>query len=363
MWPYWTLFFFLTLPIILQVRAGALNQSGVQTSGWWVSIFVLLVLMIGLRHEVGGDWLNYIDYLETVADSILDVLVENDPAYALLNWFAAKLDLTVYFVNTVGAIFFAWGLLTFCRAQPLPFLALVVSVPYLITVVAMGYSRQGVAIGIVMLGLVSFDRGHILRAAIWLIFAATFHKSALILLPLTVLSGTQLGFFNVRRVITLIFVGIATTILYAFLLQDSVENLNVNYLEAQYQSSGAAVRIAMNALPATLFLIWRRRFDLLPAQRTLWTWIAVVALSFVVLLELSPSSTAVDRAGLYCIPLQMFVWARLPIALGKNGGVNGFFAVAVVGYSALVLFVWLFYAEYSWAWIPYQFYPLVWLQG
>ena len=75
----------------------------------------------------------------------------------MLNWLAARTELGPYFVNTVCAALFAWGLVVFCRAQPRPWLALVVAVPYLVTVVAMGYTRQGTAIGLAMLALPAGD--------------------------------------------------------------------------------------------------------------------------------------------------------------------------------------------------------------
>ena len=110
-----------------------------------------------------------------------------------------------------------------------------------------------------------------------------------------------------------------------------------------------------------VFLLLRKRFALEPAERIFWTWMAWGALGFVVLLYVSPSSTAVDRVALYWIPLQLFVWSRVPDALGRPGGVNVFWVYAVVGYSAAVHFVWLFFATHSHFWLPYQFYPWVWL--
>ena len=88
---------------------------------------------------------------------------------------------------------------------------------------------------------------------------------------------------------------------------------------------------------------------------------ALGALAFWGVLEWSPSSTAVDRVALYWIPLQLFVLSRLPDVLGRREGKNAFWVGLLVTFSAAVLFVWLSFAEMAYAWLPYQFYPWVWL--
>jgi hypothetical protein len=261
----------------------------------------------------------------------------------------------VYLINLLSAIIFSWGLVVFCRDQPRPWLTLVVAVPYLVTVVAMGYTRQGVAIGIAMVAMVALGMGRNIRFVLLIAFAALFHKSAIILVPMAILASTK------RRVITLVWVSVTSLILFALLLQESLGFLIYGYVESQYQSSGAAIRIAMNALPATLFLKFRSRFQLSKEQHSFWSWMSWSALLFIALLIVSPSSTAVDRVALYWIPLQLFVLSRLPNALGQLEGRNSVWVYIVVTYSVAVHFVWLFYADTAFAWLPYQFYPLVWL--
>lgn len=354
MLPYWFLFLYPAWMSITYLRPFKIHSKR-WADFWWLA-FVELTLAIGLRHEVGGDWENYVVLIEKLKDqSCFDALNQGDPAYSLLSWVAAQAGLGIYFVNTVCAAFFTWGLMAFCRAQSRPWLALVVAMPYLVIVVAMGYTRQGVAIGLVMLGLVALSDRNTLRFVIFVVVAATFHKSAVILLPLAVLAGTK------QRVWTAVLVAASTFLFYVLLLQASVETLKSGYLEAQYQSEGAGIRVAMNAVPAVLFLLFRRKFMMPQAERTFWTWMSLGALAFVVLLAVSPSSTAVDRVALYWIPLQMYVLSRLPNAIGKPNGSNGMWVYGVVAYSALVLFVWLFFAKTAFAWLPYQFYPLVWL--
>jgi hypothetical protein len=249
-------------------------------------------------------------------------------------------------------VLFSWGLVAFCRQQPRPWLALAVAVPYMVVVVAMGYSRQGEALGLAMLGLVGLARRNNLQFVLLVALAATFHKSAVLLVPLAVLAEPR------GRLWTGLWVGIAAVLLYWVLLADSVDALMAGYVEAQYQSEGAAVRIAMNAMPAALLLLLRKRVAWQQvAERNLWTMLALAALAAVVALLVSPSSTAVDRVALYLIPLQLFVFARLPDLLG-HGRDRRHWVVAVVLYYAAVLLVWLVFATHSQYWLPYRFYPL-----
>ena len=172
-------------------------------------------------------------------------------------------------------------------------------------------------------------------------------------MPLAVLAGTR------KKLWTAFWVGLSSVLFYVLLLQDSVDALTEGYIGAQYDSSGAAIRVAMNAVPAALFLWFRRRFVMPVADRIFWTWMSLGALAFVGLLVASPSSTAVDRVALYWIPLQLFVLSRLPDALGKPNGRNSILVRWVVAYGAAVLLVWLMFATHAQYWLPYQFYPWV----
>ncbi len=74
--------------------------------------------------------------------------------------------------------------------------------------------------------------------------------------------------------------------------------------------------------PATILLVWRRRFPFNLAQARLWFWTAVLSLVLLALVILSPATTAVDRIGLYLLPLQLVVFAHLPEVYGRPGRRN-----------------------------------------
>jgi len=188
----------------------------------------------------------------------------------------------------------------------------------------MGYTRQAVALGFALLGLAALGEGRTRAFILWIAIGATFHKSAVLLL-------------------------------YYLLLADASEALWQNYVEAQYESQGGLIRVLMNVVPALLLIAFRRRLVTDPQERRLWLWMAVFALLCLPLVPLA--STAVDRLALYLIPIQLFVFARIP-RLATTTQVRTPLVLAVVAYYAAVLYIWLHYAAHAEYWVPYQFMPL-----
>lgn len=356
MWPYWTMFLLPALFALVTRRHRVNRTTGlrsVKLDSAWLAATLVMSVLIGFRLQVGGDWFNYFKYLSAVEDLELDeVLKENDPGYQLLNWVSVQMDWGVFGVNLIGGTIFSMGLAVFCRSLPRPWLALAVAIPYMVIVVSMGYTRQAIALGLAMLGLVALQRKSTLWFVIWVVLGATFHKTAVLLLPIAALATTK------NRYWTVAWVGVVTLGAFALLLQESVDTLYAGYIEAEYQSEGALVRLLMNALPAVLILLWRHRFRFAEAEAALWQWFAIISLALLGLLLLSPSSTAVDRVGLYMLPLQLVVFAHFPDVFGRRGRRNSGLVASLLVYYAGVQFVWLNYASHAHAWVPYRFYPL-----
>lgn len=318
----------------------------------WPVVFVLITVMIGFRFDVGADWAAYQIHVDDLkGEPLVAIVWYGDLAYQLLNWLGSNVGGGVYFVNLICGALFAWGLAAFSRSQPRPWLALLLAVPYLVMVVAMGYSRQGVAIGLVMLAITKLQNGSVGRFVFWIAVAALFHKSALILMPFAVSAASR------YRFVKSIAVAISAGVMFVLLLQEQLDYFMYAYIEAEYGSSGALIRIAMNAIPAAIFLAFNKRFKIDPNIRGFWVWMAWFALLFVVILMLSPSTTAVDRVALYWIPLQIFVLSRLPDAFGSPGRRNPVWVASIVTYSATVMLGWLVFADMAHAWLPYRFYP------
>lgn len=360
MWPYW-LMFLIPAWVALGERAGQFtvgrneaSQLREQISWAWWGVIVGLTLLIGWRHEVGGDWFNYLEIFQSAfyASQFSDWWW-NDPGYRLLEWLSIQTGWGIYGVNLLAGALFSFGLVLFCRGLPRPWLALAVAVPYLVIILGMGYSRQGVALACVMAGLVALGNGRIASFVLWAVIGATFHKSAVLLLPMAALAASR------RRWVTVVWVTIVTSATYIFLLQDSVESLTNNYVDAEFQSEGALVRLTMNALPAVLFLWNYKRFAVKLTNWRLWLWFALASLVIFCLYFLTSSSTALDRVALYLLPLQLMVFSYLPEVFGRGEEGRGGWVRLVILYYFTVQFVWLNFANNAPAWLPYRWFPLI----
>jgi hypothetical protein len=214
----------------------------------------------------------------------------------------------------------------------------------------MGYTRQAAALGLIMAALPQYFRGRLWRVALALVVAAAFHKSAIIVIPLLVIASSR------RRILTVLSLGLVALMIYYLFVVAAVDRLFTSYVTARYNASGAGIRIAMNLVPASIFLFWSRRFEMEREERRLWTVLSLGSFVAFAMFLVVPSSTAVDRISLYLIPLQVVVLSRLPYAFSATDAPSVSLKFAVIGYSLLVQFVWLNFAENAHEWVPYRNY-------
>jgi hypothetical protein len=319
----------------------------------WLAAWAAIALIIGLRWQVGGDWFNYEANLDQLHGlTFREAITSPDPGFAVLNWITLEMGWGAVGVNMMIAPLFALALVRFCRGLTRPWLGLAISVPYLVVVVAMGYSRQGVALGCGMLGLLALSRRSPRAFLVWVVLGATFHKTGVLLLPIAMLVQKR------NRILTALYAVVITIGAYFLLLSDAVDNLYENYVLAEYQSEGAFIRLLMNAVPALIFLRYSKKFGFTPSETSLWRWFALISLLLLAVLLATNASTAVDRVGLYMLPLQLVVFSRLPEVFGQSSRSVRILVGIVVLYYAVVLFTWLNFATHSQYWIPYRFYPL-----
>lgn len=146
MWPYWLMFL---VPAALALQEARRQQALAAVpaaqaripANWWF-VATLLALLVGWRHQVGGDWFNYLSNFESAYFNIqFDDWWHDDPGYRLLERIAIEADWGIHGVNLMAGAIFSYGLVVFCRHLPRPWLGLAVAIPYLVIILGMGYSR------------------------------------------------------------------------------------------------------------------------------------------------------------------------------------------------------------------------------
>lgn len=342
---YWMMFLVPVFMLFSPLR----GTAGVRRLAW-LAVGVLFAVIIGFRHEIGVDWFNYVSHYQATLDvAFLDALATNDPGYGALNWMSGLVGGNVYLVNFVSSALVMIGIVSFCRRQPQPWLAFLIAVPYMTIIVSMGYTRQSVAFGFELLALNALLDTRVRLFVFFVICGALFHKTAVILLPLALLVSSR------GQRSTAVWVFVTGAILGAGLLMEHYETLWSRYVEAGMESDGGPIRIAMNALPSILFLLFSKRLAK-EKERQLWIWMAILSLALVPLALIS--SAAADRIAIYFMPIQIVVFSRLYQLFRRSSVRAGVVLGVVFGYGAM-LWVWLHFAVHSQYWLPYQFLPFV----
>ena len=345
MLPYWLLFAIWMVGAVQAERRRTADPRSI----FFIAAAVLTALMIGLRFEVGGDWGSYQRMYETIFFlSWRDALGVTDAAYVTLNWIAGRLDLGVVFGNVVCAALFMLGVGRLAWRQPNPALAVLVGVPYLIIVVAMGYTRQAAAIGIICFAIADASERNLLRTTILICIAALFHKTALLMLPVALVPVFR------RNLLFGIVGSVIFAVLFVVLLLGASDKLVTNYVQSNYDSQGATIRVSMNLAAAALFWLFRKRLVLSPFQKSFWTMCSLLAVASVVGLVVSSASSGIDRLSLYLIPLQLVIYSRLPYLVSSSDRAAPSVLIAILGYSFSVQYVWLNYAKNADYWTPYH---------
>ena len=310
---------------------------------------ILLVVIIGGRHNIGGDWNPYmVHYNETYGMTLSKAIVNNnmsDVGYMVLNWIMGQLNLGVYGVNLISGILFTTGFFAFAVRMPLPWISLVVAIPFLFVVVSLGYTRQSVAIGFEFFALIALSNYKIFRSIIIIFLGALFHKTFAILFPLVIIVGRRITFLKV-------FILLLLTLVSAYLLLlDYINHYILYYLENSKHSDGGFIRILMNAVPGIVYIIYYRKWGENFNLEKVWLIFSIASLVFIPLSFFA--STAIDRLSLYLIPLQIYVWSHFPLII-KNNILRGISVIVIIAAYALVLLVWLNYSRYASYWVPYQ---------
>lgn len=345
MFPYWTLFIIAASGAALEGGARKYRQP---LAAFLIALCAYIAVFVGTRDSIGADWSTYVGILLLAGNhSVLDAISIYEPGYMLVNLLSVRLGGGILGANLVLAAIFAIGLCRFARSLPRPLLAVAAAVPYLVIVVAMGYNRQAAAIGVLLFALPDIAKGKLWRFLLLVALAASFHKSAILLGPIAALSVHR------GRAIRLVMAAFIFAILYFIFLHGNVDRYEAAYLERGMSSAGAILRLAMSAIAGVGWLLIEKRIPQNEYHRRFWRLIAFSSIALFALAPISPSTTALDRIGLYFMPIQ-FVFAGYLVERIKRQELRGAMALLVIAFYGVFLATWFATTSYVEAWVPYR---------
>ncbi len=312
------------------------------------AIALILTVFVGYRYQIGVDWVTYeLIFLDISRMPLLDAVTYGDSGYSVINWLVSRFGGQVWHVNLVCATIFFYALIRFCAALPRPGLVIATAVPTLIIVTAMGYTRQATALGFIMLAYVYFHGKMNWRWIACLCVAILFHRSAIFMLPIFLIAGSN------RPALSLAIGGLLITgLLFTIVLQNVNDVLSL-YFEGDIESSGAIPRIAIGAAAGLCFFLTRNRTVFGPRE-TLVRNMSIALIAMLPLYFVIPSTTVVDRIGILLLPFQSAVLAGLTASLEQKPVSEGIVTSLILGAYGGVLLIWLLYATFTSYWIPYE---------
>jgi len=342
---YWLLIGMPILLSFLKLPKRSLNLS-------LFIVALIYIVVIGLRYEVGADREAYAKMYDNIAGlPFKEALSYTESGYAALNWVLAQSDAGIYWVNFIVAIVFVSGLIRFAKTTPLPWIALVSVTPYLVIAIAMSGVRQSAAIGLVFHLMANWRQGLVNKLALSTL-ATSFHYSAVMSFIFIQQSIKMPSWLRTGLLMT----G-AVAIYPVLTTTEAYSKYHQTYLEDNLISSGALMHVLLNAIPAAIYLVYRRKWKNRFGESDLLPMLAVLSISSV--FGVSVSSTGIDRLALYLSPIQMIIYGNLPFLFGHQ--YKQILSLVIIALHLVIMFWWLNYANTAFAFLPYNNLIIHWL--
>lgn len=309
-----------------------------------------LVFFIGWRWGVGGDWGNYLNIFEFFkVDSFSEVWFISDIGYSFLNWASFKMGFDIAFINLICAFFFVFGFGKFILSFKNHWIAIIPAFSYTLTAVAMGYTRQSVAIGFVFAAFASLlNKNKKLPFILWILAACLFHKSAVVLFMFVPLINSNFlksfWFFLYCIGVFIVCFGV----FYFISLEDNM------YTTGEVVSTGAVRRLGIHLFPVSIYWLYKKHF-----KKALPHLIKILDLmSILIIFSFFASfsfSTLVDRLNLYLIVYDIIILGYFSTILSQRSKILLILLLFLM--HTAIFYIW---ANYSvWAICCFQYNNLI----
>ena len=327
----------------------------------FIFLTILFTFFIGLRYEIGCDWESFKWFFDfsnctydnscSISPGAIQKVKSQGIGYRLLTLIIKTFGGSFYSLNFVSALLFVIPLLKFCTNFSRPHLAILISYPYLITVIGLGTIRQSIAIAFLLLCIDQLKKYQFLNFYILNFFSILFHYSSSIFLFLPFLidlkkRGNLKLFRLFLYVVFLIFI-----VLVIF-----SEN---NYFKYQLH-----LYVGYNPIPiASPLLIWTMiaipsaiiilNYKFFKDFDTTKFWRNYSIIGILMIFPIFINKVIALRLLLYFLPIKIYCLSKLPELLIYKISPK-YVYLSIIFFSFLILTIWFNFANHSYCYLPYK---------
>ena len=340
----------------------------------FIFLTILLSIFIGLRNEIGCDWAGYkkifmqtncvpnignknlcdTSFILRTNDfgSIIDYLRFKEVGYSLVNLLTRSIGGNFYLANYFSSLLFILPLLYFCTNLKRPFLAILVSYPYLITVIGLGTIRQSIAISMLMISITELRNLRFYKFYLYSLSASLFHISSSIFafLPLLLNNKKNKKIRISKKILVIVFFIFSLV----FLIYDNnfisskIAGYDNDYSE--YSIVSPFLIWIMIAFPSAIILFDYKDFKKDDIHK-FWRNFSIVGI--LMFFSVFINKVVALRLLLFFIPIKIYALSYIPeIKRFQNYTKNIYLAIIFLSLS--ILTIWLNFANHSYCYLPYK---------
>lgn len=268
-----------------------------------------LLLFMGTRFEVGCDFIGYLHRFLFEYDQfdLSYFITFKEPAFHILTATIRELDLGYMWLNISASAIYLFGIYHFSKLSDNPVMLIALFFPVMIVLLGMSGLRQMLAVGFVLLGLVSFTNKKTINTALFIGIGSLFHMSAIVFLPVAYLAGRKV---SLRKLILAVLVLGPVAVV---VLSDRLGLYQDRYISQIYgdmSASGGLLRFPLLLIPAFLFIKFRKKMKIFYPRTfelmSLYTLFTIALIPIALL-----SSFALHRFVYYVMPVSILTFISL----------------------------------------------------
>tara|TARA_Y100000766_G_scaffold81206_1_gene69142 strand:- start:698 stop:1804 length:1107 start_codon:yes stop_codon:yes gene_type:complete len=330
---------------------------------WLISI--IFIFFIGLRHEIGCDWEQYLKMFEKYESlNLLGIIEKNffseHKIQELGHVFLTTISKNIYVLNILYSIIFVIPLFYFCSQIKRSYLALLISYPYYIVVIGMGPIRQAACTSLLMLSIILISNKKYVPHFFITISSLLIHQYSIIFNFLVLspyfktikkLSFSKKNIFLITIILSISlynFPSLLHKTYHYFILYKKISPTGVMIIPP---AKSAILIWLMNFLPSFIYISNRNKFNFNNNLKTIFIIFSIFEIFLLPIIFLN--SVIAYRLLIYCFPSSIFISAHLVdmnlFNLRKDNLIN-----LIICSSFITLLIWLKFAFHSSCWVPYK---------